>query len=357
MKLKHIALGMIIAGCSAASFAAPDSNTPYVGAKIGWSHYFNTDFEKSGVTDRYDFSRDRFAAGAYGGYQFTPYIGIEVGYDWLGKSNFRLHDNARGAVTDAGTYGAQGLYAAGKFSYPVTNQFDVYTRLGAYGWRSNLQFTDYYNSGINYDRKTTGVSPLFAGGVEYAFTPDWAARVDYQYVPNIGKRSEVGIKPDNGLLSVGLSYRFGQGQPAPAPVVQEEPKLETKRFNLRSDVLFAFAKAELKPQGQAALDNLYSELRNIDPDEGHVVVIGFTDRIGSAASNQVLSERRAQTVVNYLVQKGIPQNLIQARGMGLANPVTGTQCDNVTPRAALIECLGPDRRVEIEVSGLKTVQQ
>lgn len=72
-------------------------------------------------------------------------------------------------------------------------------------------------------------------------------------------------------------------------------------------------------------------------------------------SNQALSERRAQSVVDYLISKGIPADKISARGMGESNPVTGNTCDNVKQRAALIDCLAPDRRVEIEVKGIKDV--
>lgn len=68
-----------------------------------------------------------------------------------------------------------------------------------------------------------------------------------------------------------------------------------------------------------------------------------------------LSERRAQSVVDYLISKGIPADKISARGMGESNPVTGNTCDNVKQRAALIDCPAPDRRVEIEVKGIKDV--
>ncbi|SES73034.1 porin OmpA [Thorsellia anophelis] len=357
MKLSHLTVGILLAGVSAASFAAPDVNTPYVGAKAGWSHYFDSDLENLQQGDRYDFSRNRFAAGGFAGYQFTPNIGLEVGYDWLGRSKVSVNGASGNTLVD-GKYTAQGLYATGKFSYEVVNDLDLYTRLGVYGWRASAKVYEangFYKDSLGRNT-SNGVSPVFAGGVEYAITPSIATRLDYQYVPNMGKRSDTYLKPDNGLLSVGLSYRFGQGQVAPAPVAAPAaPKLETKTFNLRSDVLFAFGKAELKAEGRTALDQLFNELKRIDPDEGKAVVIGFTDRIGSAQANQALSERRAQTVVNYLTQIGVPANLIEARGMGANNPVTGTQCDNVSPRAALIECLAPDRRVEIQVSGLATV--
>ena len=89
------------------------------------------------------------------------------------------------------------------------------------------------------------------------------------------------------------------------------PEVQTKHFTLKSDVLFTFNKATLKPEGQAALDQLYSQLSNLDPKDGSVVVLGYTDRIGSDAYNQALSERRAQSVVDYLISKRYPgrQNL------------------------------------------------
>lgn len=46
------------------------------------------------------------------------------------------------------------------------------------------------------------------------------------------------------------------------------------------------------------------------------MVLGFTDRIGSDAYNRGLSEKRAQSVVDYLISKGIPSDKISARGMG-----------------------------------------
>ncbi|MDD9840548.1 porin OmpA, partial [Escherichia coli] len=80
-----------------------------------------------------------------------------------------------------------------------------------------------------------------------------------------------------------------------------------------------------------------------------------TDRIGSQNYNLPLSEKRAQSVVDYLVSKGIPANSISAEGRGKENPVTGNTCDNIKARAALIDCLAPDRRVEIEIQGTTEV--
>ena len=142
-------------------------------------------------------------------------------------------------------------------------------------------------------------------------------------------------------------------EPTPAPAPQEV--VETKRFTLTSDVLFDFGKATLKPEGQTALTKLYNEINNLAMKDHQTVVYGYTDQIGSTASNQSLSQKRAQTVATYLSSKGIPANNISAVGRGEANPVTGTSCSTVKNRKALIVCLAPDRRVEIEVKGVKEV--
>ncbi len=110
----------------------------------------------------------------------------------------------------------------------------------------------------------TGVSPVFAGGIEYAITPEIATRLEYQWTNNIGDANTIGTRPDNGLLSVGVSYRFGQQEAAPvvAPAPAPAPEVQTKHFTLKSDVLFNFNKSTLKPEGQQALDQLYSQLSN-----------------------------------------------------------------------------------------------
>ena len=146
---------------------------------------------------------------------------------------------------------------------------------------------------------------------------------------------------------------------APAPVVEPAPApqevVETKRFTLTSDVLFDFGKATLKPEGQAALTKLYNQINSLEMKDHQTVVYGYTDRIGSDAANQALSQKRAQSVAAYLTSKGIPANNISAVGRGESSPVTGTSCNSVKNRKALIVCLAPDRRVEIEVKGVKEV--
>lgn len=136
---------------------------------------------------------------------------------------------------------------------------------------------------------------------------------------------------------------------APPAAVAAAPK--TKQFTLSADALFAFDKyrlSDIKPQGRDELDALARKLTAPDATAERIRVIGYTDRLGSADYNQKLSERRAATVRDYLVGKGVASDHIDAEGRGEADPVK--TCDD-RARAKLIACLAPNRRVVIEASG------
>jgi len=143
-----------------------------------------------------------------------------------------------------------------------------------------------------------------------------------------------------------------EAPPAEAPPVEENTgAIAEEKVRLNADLLFDFNQATLKPEGRTALDNVASQAKGIKLET--VIVIGHTDRIGGDAYNQRLSERRAASVKDYLVGQGIDPSRIFTEGKGRTQPVTGTSCNNTTPRAALISCLQPDRRVDIEILGTR----
>ncbi|MFB0953643.1 MAG: porin OmpA [Aeromonadaceae bacterium] len=325
--------------------AAPKDNTWYLGGKMGWSNY-----QKGDVSDtltNYDTDNDGVGVGVYGGYQLTSWLGFEGGYDYLDKMAYTstLGDN---------DFKSQGVQLSAKLSYAFNPVVDLIGRVGGFAYQSD-----------NNDDSVSGVSPLVAVGTEYAPNREWAARLEYQWISQIGDEEKIDFNPDNGLLSLGVSYRFGQEEPvvapppapAPTPTPAPAPVTVTKEFNLSSDVLFDFGKSSLKPEGVTALDGLYDQIKTETPKDGTALVVGYTDRIGSDASNQVLSEQRAKTVADYLVGKGIPADKVSTQGRGEAEPVTGTQCDAIKAKKELIACLAPDRRVSISVTGTKEVTE
>ena len=323
--------------------AAPKDNTWYLGGKMGWSNY-----QKGDVSDtltNYDTDNDGVGVGVYGGYQLNSWLGFEGGYDYLDKMAYTstLGDN---------DFKSQGVQLSAKLSYAFNPVVDLIGRVGGFAYQSD-----------NNDDSVSGVSPLVAVGTEYAPNREWAARLEYQWISQIGDEEKIDFNPDNGLLSLGVSYRFGQEEPvvapppAPAPTPAPAQVTVTKEFNLSSDVLFDFGKSSLKPEGVTALDGLYEQIKAETPKDGTALVVGYTDRIGSDASNQVLSEQRAKTVADYLVGKGIPADKVSTQGRGEAEPVTGTQCDAIKAKKELIACLAPDRRVSISVTGTKEVTE
>lgn len=105
----------------------------------------------------------------------------------------------KGSV-DNGAFKAQGVQLTAKLGYPITDDLDIYTRLGGMVWRADSK-GNYASTGVSRSEHDTGVSPVFAGGVEWAVTRDIATRLEYQWVNNIGDAGTVGTRPDNGMLS------------------------------------------------------------------------------------------------------------------------------------------------------------
>lgn len=129
----------------------------------------------------------------------------------------------------------------------------------------------------------------------------------------------------------------------------EQTLTSTETIVLESDTLFAFGRGDyagLQAAGQKELDELAERLLNTR-DLGQILITGHADPIGNEEHNRQLSLQRAMTVRQYLIGKGVPAGLIEAKGMGSERPLVS--CDSNQPRARLIECLAPNRRVEIEV--------
>ena len=358
MKKTTLALAIAVASLTAtAANAAYEDNTFYTGAKLGWSELYKLDAKKVRAFDDVSIktsNRSNVAGGAFLGFQANPYLAFELGYDWLGSAKYKRSFHYAGKGYDLGKskVSAQGVSLTGKLSYPlsfISDDLDIYGRAGGMvtiaKWKNGGLTKDLYGKGGT----KTDVSPVYALGLDYRLNEDFSTRLEYQYVQHIHTKTDA--SPDAGTVSLGITYRLG----SPAVAAPVEIKTEVNRYVLNEDVLFAYAKADLKAEGRQALDNLLATLIKINPSQSAIVVIGHTDRIGSDNYNQKLSERRAQTVLNYLVEKGVPAEIITSRGMGKSQPVTGTKC-NALRGADLKACLAPDRRVEIEVKA-RNVQE
>ncbi len=126
--------------------------------------------------------------------------------------------------------------------------------------------------------------------------------------------------------------------------------LPLEKITLSGDALFEFDKATLNPAALWRLDNLADSIKAVTQME-EVVLVGHTDRFGNPEKNQILSEKRAESIKKYLAGKGIPEDKMHTKGTGSSQPVV--QCPTKQSREKQIACLQPNRRVEIILRGTK----
>ena len=117
------------------------------------------------------------------------------------------------------------------------------------------------------------------------------------------------------------------------------------KVNLSADLLFDFDKSDIKPAAEPQLDKVATVLKSYPT--ARVVIDGHTDGKGDDAYNQKLSERRAQTVAQYLIaHAGVAAANVQTRGFGKSNPVAPNAKPDGTDNP---EGRAQNRRVEIVV--------
>lgn len=109
--------------------------------------------------------------------------------------------------------------------------------------------------------------------------------------------------------------------------------------NLPDGVTFAVDSVTITPAFQSTLNEIAQSMQTY-PDS-LIDVYGHTDSTGSDAYNQSLSERRAQSVANYLIMRGVSASRIRSQGFGESYPVAS----NDTP-----EGRQKNRRVEIKIT-------
>ena len=151
---------------------------------------------------------------------------------------------------------------------------------------------------------------------------------------------------------VALSGCDPQSPSKEAPKVSATPAPESPNpGDWRAEVRFAFDSAELNGDGRKLLDELAR--KTLAADFERLVATAHSDRIGDAAYNDDLAERRAEVVRDYLVEKGVPEDKVDVKSRGAREPITARRCEAMGPEtkqnAKLIACLQPDRRAEIVV--------
>lgn len=340
-------------------FAHSELESPYyLGGKMGMSQFRNV--SNSEFLHLEKDKQNNFALGVFAGYQANDDFALEIGYDWLGDKKYYNDNNQR-----LGDLNVQGVSLSSKLGFSL-NRFSDALNIYLYG-KGGLFFSHSKWSGAEETSSKFNVTPLFALGIDYPFNDYLLTRIEYQ-LTKISYDNSVGDM-DNHLITLGLIYHFNSeqnkikcGEAKCKPVIcppleekvqnkQNEPiiyPLVERTYELTSDILFDFDKYNLTVLGQEVVQKLALELNRSDLVDKQVVIIGHTDTIGSQYYNLKLSIKRANTVKNELINKGVVAEQFIAYGVGMSMPVTGDKCVGLRGKQRKA-CLLPDRRVTIEI--------
>lgn len=293
-KAAAIISASLLAASTASMAAATDGI--YVGGKVGET-WFN-----AACTSTSECDDNKEAAGLFLGYEINDYLGIEAGYDYLGK------------VTAAGIDddNVNAFTLAPKFSLPIFDQLSAYLKAGG-------AYVDFGKNDWSY---------LGAAGLEYMITDNLSTRLEYQKLTDINNDI---VKANNNLVSIGLSYKFGGAEPEPVVMAEPEPAVEPEPVPAPEPVIHTFTKS-LNSSDSFALDsyeltesaktNLQEIIDLMDKyPQTMVTVVGHTDSTGTMKYNQTLSEQRANAVAEYLEENGIDPSRVTTEGKGELEPV------------------------------------
>lgn len=274
-----------------------------------------------------------------------------------------------------GKFGSDDKYK--NWSGTLDAQWFFMGRRGFQVWQSNSvqpylvggvgAINDKYSTQFGSESKTSFMANL-GGGVVWPFS-SWGrlvADIRYRYDDNKGGFVANKSHLNDWLFTVGLQIPLGPrpqlaqaaSPPPPPPAmapVPPPPPPQPRNFEIASDGTFIFDKAELTPMGRERVEALLQELKRTNVQPRSILIVGYTDPLGSVEYNQRLSVARANAVRDHMVRVGVPASIIQTEGRGKTNlKITEAECraeGKARNRTELIACLQPNRRVEIRVTG------
>jgi outer membrane protein OmpA-like peptidoglycan-associated protein len=164
--------------------------------------------------------------------------------------------------------------------------------------------------------------PGLALTAEYRFlgVPGTRSVYGQYFAPGTATRADARLGDDwNHSLLIGLRYAFNAAPPAVSTIVTPPPAQEQARTYL---VFFDWDRADLTDRARQIIAAAAEASQHVQVTR--IEVDGHTDRSGTAAYNQALSLRRAQTVAGELVRLGVPREAITIEGFGETRPLVPT---------------------------------
>jgi outer membrane protein OmpA-like peptidoglycan-associated protein len=324
-------LTAVLIGLAATSATAAEDDTFWnVGAAASFSQY---SFDDDTLDD------NSVGLQLFVGYRFNKWFGLEGAYHNTGTFSDDIDPPNPGGDVDVSLDGISG--SALVFAPTLAEGVDLYGKVGYYAFDQDLVIDD----AVSQNNSPDGL--LLGAGARLMVSEQFAVRAEYEW-----------YDIDDGdlwALNLGFEYLFGRpakaepvavAAPPPPPPPPPPPapkdsdgdgvfddadqcpgtpagaKVDARgceeQLILRG-VNFEFGSAKLTPRDEQLLDSVATILAQ--RERFNVEVRGHTDNIGSEAFNLGLSQRRAESVRDYLISKGVPAERLTAVGKGLSDPI------------------------------------
>lgn len=293
-----------------------------------------------------------------GGYTFDgtqhletgPVYGLRLGYD------FTRNCAAEGVFAYVDTERSNAIEEMETFSYrlDLLYNFMPYNVLVPYLAVGGGE-TDIVNS---LDHRDSNATFNFGGGLKYFFTDSIALRGDLRHLLVFGLHTI-----NNWEYSLGVSFLFGGKEeaapaepapvpepapaPPPPPAVEEkplppspaaEPMPETTKYCITLDIMFDIDKADIRRDDHDKVGRVGTFMQKFPTTTA--VIEGHADEVGTDEHNMELSQRRAESVVNYLADNfGIDRSRLTAKGYGKTRPVADNSSEERKQKNRRIEAI------------------
>jgi OOP family OmpA-OmpF porin len=331
--MKAYLLGtLLVAGLTAGPTIASDfDNRWYIAPGAG---FINLDEDRNtsgqGRINYYSLSFGRF---------LTPDFSLDLRYD-------RYHGNIEGVPSGQDRFKLRNTGLVGRYHFADFEHARPYLLAGL----GIQEHDNFFDSGRDiYASLGLGLSHSFSDRMNLRLEAEWRRDNDRD---TFNRSSGF----DDIIYSAALKFKLGAARvasqpepepqpvaPAPRPAPPPPPPAPTPEpeviFDLDSTVMFDLDSARLRPGATAELNEVVA-LLNLHPEIRRVEVAGHTCDLGSDSHNMGLSQRRAQSVRDYLVNNGVDANRLVVRGYGENRPTVPNTSESNRQQ---------NRRVEIVV--------
>jgi OOP family OmpA-OmpF porin len=331
-----------------------------------------------------------FGFKAFGGYQFNRFVALEGGYFDLGNFNFDAVTDPPGTLT--GEIKIRGVDLDLVGFIPFTDRFAAFGRIGAIGAEARDTFAATGTVAVlEPRRREREANYKFGVGLQLKLTDAFVIRAEAERY-RIG--DAVGNNGDIDLFSLGVLYRFGwaapqaarpetppptAAMPEPVPPPPPAPPRDSDNDGVTDDldkcpgtppgtavdaagcplkgsitlegVTFEYKSAQLSADSRTILGGIGDNLKKYP--RLRIELQGHTDSAGGDAYNLALSQRRAESVRDYLIERGVVADRLTARGYGEAQPIESndTEAGRARNRRVVMHVIANPGQVKVEGEG------